>query len=132
MKIGRLVVLFRYSCRQVNKAFNPRQVIPTKLDGGVIPAITIHSMAAFFFIYITLFAVGAICVAATGVDLVTALTAAASCLGNIGPGLAVVGPWGNFGSLPPLTKWVLSLLMLAGRLELLPLLVLFSPRFWHK
>ena len=66
MKIGRLVVLFRYSCRQVNKAFNPRQVIPTKLDGGVIPAITIHSMAAFFFIYITLFAVGAICVAATG------------------------------------------------------------------
>ena len=58
IKIGRLVVLFRYSCRQIIKAFNPRQVIPTKLDGVALPATAIHSMAAFFFIYLTLFAFG--------------------------------------------------------------------------
>lgn len=132
IKIGRLVVLFRYACRQVAKAFNPRQVIPTKLDGVAVPATTIHSMAAFFFIYLALFAVGTLWVTATGADLVTAVGAAASCLGNVGPGLGVVGPWGNYGSLHPLAKWMLSLLMLAGRLEILPLFVLFSPRFWHK
>lgn len=133
IKIGRLVVLFRYARRQVTKAFNPRQVIPTKLDGVVVSATAVHTMAAFFFLYITLFALGTLGVAATGADLITAVSAAASCLGNIGPGLdEVVGPLGNYGSLHPVAKWVLSLLMLAGRLEILPLLVLFSPRFWHK
>ncbi len=133
IKIGRLVVLFRYSCRQIIKAFNPRQVIPTKLDGVALPATAIHSMAAFFFIYLTLFAFGTVWVAATGTDLITAVSAAAACISNIGPGLgAVVGPLGNYGGLHPLAKWGLSLLMLAGRLEILSLLVLFSPRFWHK
>jgi trk system potassium uptake protein TrkH len=90
-------------------------------------------MAAFFFIYLTLFAFGILWVAATGADLITAVSAAASCIGNVGPGLgAVVGPLGNYGGLHPLAKWGLSLLMLAGRLEILPLLVLFSPRFWHR
>ncbi|HHT06393.1 MAG TPA: TrkH family potassium uptake protein [Hydrogenispora sp.] len=133
IKIGRLVVLFRYFRRQVTKAYNPRQVIPTKLDGVALPATAIHSMAAFFFIYLTLFAFGILWVAATGADLITAVSAAASCIGNVGPGLgAVVGPLGNYGGLHPLAKWGLSLLMLAGRLEILPLLVLFSPRFWHR
>ena len=133
IKIGRLVALFRYLRRQVIRAYNPRQVIPTKLDGVTLPATAIHSMAAFFFIYLTLFAFGTVWVAATGTDLITAVSAAASCLGNIGPGLgAVVGPLGNYASLHPLAKWGLSLLMLAGRLEILPLLVLICPRFWHK
>ena len=132
LKIARVVVLWKYACRQVRKTFNPRQVIPTKLDGVALPPTAIHAIAVFFFMYMAIFVIGTLGVSATGVDLPTAISAAASCLGNVGPGLAAVGPLKNYGVLHPYAKWMLSLMMLAGRLEILPLLVLFSPRFWHK
>jgi trk system potassium uptake protein TrkH len=132
IKIARIMLLFKYAFRQVQKAVNPRLVIRTKLDGTALPDARIHEILAFFFMYITLFICGALFVMATGEDLVTSLTAAAATIGNIGPGFARVGPLGNYSGLHIAAKWVLSLLMLAGRLEILPILVLFSPRFWRK
>ena len=70
--------------------------------------------------------------ALTGVDFVTSISAVATSLGNVGPGLGLVGPVNNFAALPDITKWMLSALMLLGRLELFTVLILFTPYFWRK
>jgi len=78
------------------------------------------------------FGVGSVVIAATGVDFMTAIGSVATCLGNIGPGLGTVGPVDNFAHLPVVAKWILSFLMLVGRLELFTVLMLFTPYFWRK
>ena len=92
----------------------------------------VRSVLGFFCFYGMSFAALALGLAACGLDLVTSVSSAAQALGNVGPGLgAIVGPAGNFASLPDTAKWLLSLGMLLGRLELLTILVLFTPRFWR-
>ena len=132
IKIARIVVLVKYARRQVQRAINPRLIIQTKLDSAPLPDEVIHEISAFFFMYIALFTFGALFLMATGEELVTSLTAAASTIGNIGPGFVGVGPLKNYSGLHIAAKWVLSFLMLAGRLEILPIFALFSPRFWRK
>lgn len=132
IKIARIILLFKYMCRQILRVARPRLVIQTKLGNTPISDGVIHETLAFFFIYIVLFVFGALVVMATGPDLITSVTASAASLGNIGPGLARIGPLENFSIFHPVAKWVLSLLMLAGRLELLTILVMFSPKFWKK
>ncbi len=83
-------------------------------------------------IYISVFVFGSLAVALTGVDFVTTIGAVATSVGNIGPGFGMVGPVNNFAHLPGLTKWILSFLMLLGRLELFTILILFTPYFWKK
>ena len=83
-------------------------------------------------IYISVFVFGSLAVALTGVDFVTTIGAVATSVGNIGPGFGMVGPADNFAHLPGLTKWILSFLMLLGRLELFTILLLFTPYFWKK
>ncbi len=83
-------------------------------------------------IYISVFVFGSIAVSLTGVDFTTTIGAVATSLGNIGPGFGSVGPLDNFSHLPDITKWILSGLMLLGRLELFTVLILFTPYFWKK
>jgi trk system potassium uptake protein TrkH len=97
----------------------------------VISDTVMHEILAFFFMYICLFAAGALVVMATGQDFVTSVSAAATAIGNNGPGLASIGPYSNFSGLHAIAKWALCFLMLAGRLEILTLLSLFSIRFWR-
>jgi trk system potassium uptake protein TrkH len=87
---------------------------------------------AFFILYILIFVLSSIILSVSGLDFLTSIGASATCLGNVGPGIGTVGPVSNFSHLPDLTKILLSLLMLIGRLELFTVLVLFSPSFWRR
>lgn len=131
IKVARILLLFKYFRRQVQKAVSPRRVLQTKLGDTVISDTVMHEILAFFFMYICLFAAGALVVMATGQDFVTSISAAATAIGNNGPGLASIGPYSNFSGLHAIAKWALCFLMLAGRLEILTLLSLFSIRFWR-
>jgi len=86
----------------------------------------------FLALYIGLFVAGSILLGAMGVDMMTSLGAVAACLGNIGPGFGSVGPSENFAHLPGLGKWLLSLCMLLGRLEIYTIIILFVPEFWKR
>lgn len=132
VKVVRYVILLKYARRRIIKAINPRQILQTKINGVYIPDNVIHEIMAFFFIYIFIFVLGALVLLATGQDVLTALTAAASSIGNIGPGLARVGPYHNYFFMHPFAKWTLCFLMLTGRLELMTVLVLFHPAFWRR
>ncbi|HYH02284.1 MAG TPA: potassium transporter TrkG [Bacillota bacterium] len=132
IKVARIVLLVKYMKKTVQRVARPRMIIQTKLGDHHIPDSMMHDVLAFFFMYMLLFVVGALIIAATGLDLVSSFTAAAGTLGNIGPGLGKVGPLSNFAFTHPIAKWVMSFLMLAGRLEILTVMVMFSPSFWRR
>ena len=101
-----------------------------KLNGQPLRADDIASVALFSAVFVATFAVGALVLAATGLDLMTSLSGSATALANVGPGLgAIIGPAGNFSGLPDSTKLVLGAIMVLGRLEIFTVLVLFVPRF---
>jgi trk system potassium uptake protein TrkH len=105
---------------------------PTRYGGQRVPDDVLAGIWAFFTAYFLVAVVVAGVVAASGYDLVTALTAAATALGNVGPGLGDVGPYDNFGHFPGSVKLALAAAMLAGRLELFTVLVIFHPVFWRR
>jgi len=92
----------------------------------------IFNVMAFFLIYILIFSFGVIAMALLGLDFETSVGASIASLGNIGPGIGGVGPIENYALIPPTGKWILSLLMLLGRLELFTVLIILSPAFWRK
>ena len=102
------------------------------MDGKIIETGVVRGILIFFFTYITIAVVSMILVSLDGFDVETNVSAVLSALGNIGPGLGTVGPMGNFGGYSAFSKLVLSFCMLAGRLELFPMLILFVPSTWRK
>lgn len=132
LKVARLLLLFKYMKKQIKRVARPRLMIQTKLGEAHIQDSVVHEILAFFFIYILLFVLGGMVLAATGLDLVSAFSASVAALSNIGPGLARVGPLSNYSFLSPVAKWTMSFLMLAGRLELFTVLVMFSSSFWKR
>ncbi len=132
VKIVRHIILFKNSFLEMKRQLHPSAVIPVRLNQKAVNRdITFHVLA-FMMIYFLIFALGSIAIALTGVDVLTAIGASATSLGNIGPGLGSVGPASNFAHMPDASKWVLSFLMLMGRLELFTVLMLFTPYFWKK
>ena len=131
IKVVRAVLLLKQGMCELKRLIHPSAIVPLKLAGKSVPERTVAAVSAFFTAYLVIFAVIGLTVAALGVDLVTAFSAAAAALNNTGPGLGAVGPAVNFEQLPYAAKWVLSLAMLLGRLELFTLLVLFTPAFWR-
>jgi len=132
VKIVRHVILVKNSILELKRQIHPSAVIPVRFNGKAITRDITFNILAFIMIYISVFGIGAVLIAATGVDFMSAIGAAATCLGNIGPGLGTVGPVNNFSHLPDVAKWILSFLMLVGRLELFTVLMLFTPFFWSK
>ena len=132
IKCFRIMLLFKQGYRELYRMIHPHAVVPVKLGGKSIPPKTIEGIWGFFFIYLLLFAVSSLIMTLLGLDLITAISAVAACIGNIGPGLGAVGPAENFNHLPALGKWLLSLCMLIGRLEIYTVIVLFVPEFWKK
>jgi trk system potassium uptake protein TrkH len=132
MKVMRLHLLFKFSITEFTRLLHPNAVVPVRMRQVAIPREVITNILGFFVLYIFLFALGVLIMTLLGLDILTALGAVAATLGNIGPGLANVGPTDNFGFIHPVGKWVLALLMLVGRLEIFTVLVLFSPAFWKK
>ncbi len=132
VKLVRHVLIIRNGLQELKRQIHPAAILPVRYNGNAVSQDIIYNVLAFIMIYISIFAVGSVFVAATGVDFVTALGATAACLGNVGPGIGGVGPSSSFAHLPDISKWFLSFLMLIGRLELFTFLVLFTPYFWRK
>ncbi len=131
IKTMRLILLLKQSFRELFRLIHPRAVVQLKLGGKPVPADVQASVWGFFSLYVTVFLLGSLLLTLMGIDLPTAFTAVAATLGNIGPGLGTVGPTENFAHLPIAAKWVLSLCMLLGRLEIYTVLVLLVPEFWR-
>lgn len=132
MKQLRIAVLGKYGVREMKKLLHPHGIFRIKFSGKAVPDDVLLNILGFFLLYVAAFVVGALVVAATGVEAVTAIGASAACLGNIGPGLGDVGPASTYTALPGLAKGVLVFLMLLGRLELYTVLVLLTPMYWRK
>ncbi len=132
IKVSRLMILVKSGLRDIKKAINPRSVETVKVDKHTVEEPVVKSVSVFFATYMIVTAVSAIIVSLDGRDIVTTFTSVMACIGNIGPGLGAVGPYGNFADFSVLSKLVLSFDMLAGRLELIPMLMLFSPYAWSR
>lgn len=132
VKIVRHVILFKNSFLEMKRLLHPASIIPVRLNKKAITQNITFNVLAFIMIYISVFVFGSIAISLTGVDFLTTIGAVATSLGNIGPGLGKVGPVDNFSDLPQIAKWILSGLMLLGRLELFTVLILFTPYFWRK
>jgi trk system potassium uptake protein TrkH len=132
MKCARIIVCFKYCYKELFKLIHPRSISHVKINNIVIPNHVLQSIMGFLALYMLLFLVSTILLAAMGVDMLTALGAVASCIGNIGPGFGTVGPAENFAHLPVLGKWLLAWCMLLGRLEIYTVIILFVPEFWKK
>lgn len=132
IKMVRLALLFKAMARQVKQAIRPRSVATIKIDGRPVDEVTISRVLVFFFGYLLIILVAMLIVSVDNFSFETNLTAVLSAISNIGPGLGAVGPTGNFAGFSILSKWVLSICMLVGRLEIYPILMLFAPSIWRK
>lgn len=132
MKIFRFQLSFMVLREQFRRLLHPRAVLTRNFNGRAVSDEIIASMIAYVFVFLMCMAVMTLCLSLMNVDLTTALTASITALTNVGPGLGpVIGPAGNFASLPDAAKWILSAGMILGRLELLSVIILFSPAFWR-
>ena len=133
IKVVRVGILCKLGCREVRRTFQPRKVQVVRFEGKGVEENRLTQVSAFFFVDVLLVLAGMFLVSLEGLyDLETNFTAVLTCISNVGPGLGHVGPVENFSGYGPFAKVVLSLLMLAGRLELFPILVLFHPSAWRK
>ena len=132
MKVARILLLFKHAQVQVFRLIHPRAIRLVKLGNRPVDKEVLQAILGFFALFIGVFVIGSMLVAATGMDLVSSGAAVIACLGNIGPGLGSVGPVDNFAHVPAFGKSVLIVCMLMGRLELFTVLVLFFPSFWQK
>lgn len=129
MKVIRWLLLYNQGVREVKRLVHPAAEIPVRLGNSVVPQRVVDAVWGFCVVYIFLFAVMLLILVGSGVDQVTAFSALNSSLNNLGPGLGQVA--GNFTTINDLAKWVCSLAMIFGRLEVFTLLVLFTPTFWR-
>jgi trk/ktr system potassium uptake protein len=132
IKIVRHIILFKNSFLEMKRQLHPSAVLPVRLNHKAINQEITFNVLAFIIIYFLIFAVGSISMAWVGLDFDGALGSVATSLGNIGPGIGSVGPMDNFAHIPATGKWILSFMMLLGRLELFTLLILFTPYFWKR
>ena len=132
IKIFRFQIAFLMLRNQINSMIHPHGVFPTNYNRKPVSDEIATSVIAFSFVFSGTVATLAVALSLTGLDLTTSLSGAATAVANVGPGLGdVIGPIGNFGSLPDASKWILIIGMLLGRLEILTVLVLFSSAFWR-
>ncbi|MEA4881529.1 MAG: potassium transporter TrkG [Synergistaceae bacterium] len=128
----RLMVLARHIRAEIGTILHPRAVLHVRVGGKVVGRDIIASVTSFFVLYIAVFTGGTLFMTALDLDLLTSMSAVAATLGNIGPGLGAVGPMDNYSAIPSAGKWMLSLFMLMGRLELYTVVLLFVPETWRR
>ena len=132
IKIFRLQMLIIFLKNQIKKLISPNSVIVVKYNNQKITDDFIKSVITFIFSFLFIFLIIALLLSLTGLDFITAISGAASSISNVGPGLGeIIGPNGNYKDIPDISKWVLSIGMLLGRLELFAILVLLFPSFWR-
>ena len=132
VKMVRYYILFKNSFYELKRLIHPQAVIPVRYNERAVSNDVISKIAAFVLLYLITFTVGSIALALTGLEFSSAMGSVAACLGNIGPGLGSTGPVANYGHVTVLGKWILSFIMLLGRLELFTMFIIFSPAFWKE
>ena len=130
IKVVRILILFKTFVKEIISFLHPRSVKKVKSEGKVVEHEILRATNVYFATFMFLFVGSILLISLEGKDMVTNFTAVAATINNIGPGLSLVGPTGNFGFFSDFSKLVLSFDMLAGRLELFPLLLLFCPSVW--
>lgn len=128
----RILLLIKTARREIAGIIHPRAVHTVKVSNRVIGEDTVKGTLIYFFIYIMVFVVSTLLVSLNGKDLVTSATSVIATISNIGPGLGGVGPASNFSDFSAFSKLIFCFDMIAGRLEFLPMLILFSPMSWKK
>ena len=131
-KVSRFLILGRQLKAEIWRLLHPRAVITARMNGKPISRSTLDTSAAFFVLYMLIFAFSTLITTAFGIDLLTSFTGVLTCLSNVGPGLNALGPVENFAWLPSFVKWLFSFCMLAGRLELFAVILLFVPGTYKK
>jgi len=132
IKIFRIQILYLFIANQLKKIIYPKGIFLIKYDKSVVDNKFMASIISFIFLYLVIFFLITAFLSLSGLDFVTSISGAATSISNVGPGLgSTIGPNGNFSSLPEVSKWILSLGMILGRLELFAILVLFLPSFWR-
>ncbi len=132
IKIFRIQILYSFISNQLKKIIYPKGIFVLKYDQSPVDNKFIASIISFIYMYLVIFFIITALLSLTGLDFITSISGAATSISNVGPGLGnVIGPNGNFSSLPDVSKWILSLGMILGRLELFAILVLFLPSFWR-
>jgi trk system potassium uptake protein TrkH len=139
VKQSRIIILTKYSGSKIKQMISPRKVEVIRMDGKPVEDNVIQSTIAFFIVYIIVLFVSALLISIWNPNMpiedqepLTMITASLACISNIGPGLGAVGPSGGYANFSWLSKSILSIEMIAGRLELFPILILFAPRTWKK
>ena len=132
IKIFRIQILSSFITNQLKKIVYPKGIFVLKYNQSPVDNKFISSIISFIYMYLVIFFVITALLSLTGLDFITSISGAATSISNVGPGLgSIIGPNGNFSSLPDISKWILSLGMILGRLELFAILVLFIPSFWR-
>ena len=132
IKIFRIQILYLFIKNQLKKIIYPKGVFVLKYDQNPIDNKFIASIISFIYMYLVIFFILTALLSLTGLDFVTSISGAATSISNVGPGLgSIIGPNGNFSTLPDISKWILAFGMILGRLELFAILVLFLPSFWR-
>tara|TARA_B100000780_G_scaffold36237_1_gene22589 strand:+ start:552 stop:2000 length:1449 start_codon:yes stop_codon:yes gene_type:complete len=132
IKIFRFQLLFLFLNNQIKKIIYPNNIFILKYNNQKITDSYMNSVIIFVFAYLFIFVLTAMLLSITGLDFLSAISGAATSISNVGPGLGeMIGPNGNFKSIPEVSKWILSFCMLLGRLELFAVLILFFPSFWR-
>ncbi len=132
VKIFRIQILYLFVLNQLKKVIYPKGIFVLKYDQNPIDNKFISSIISFIYMYLVIFFILTALLSLTGLDFVTSISGAATSISNVGPGLgSIIGPNGDFSSLPDVSKWILTVGMILGRLELFAILVLFLPSFWR-
>ncbi|HEX9250711.1 MAG TPA: potassium transporter TrkG [Ignavibacteriaceae bacterium] len=132
VKMIRYQLLIKNSITEIRKLLHPNAIVPVRHNGRSVPGDIIAKVSAFVLTYLAIFVIGSLMLSITGLDLKTSMGSVAACMANIGPGLGLTGPAGNYSQVSDFGKWLLSALMLLGRLELFTVLIIFTPYFWKK
>lgn len=130
VKVSRFVIFFKSLGREIKKLLHPKSVSHIKMDGEVLDDEVVKGVNVYFGFIIVILFLGTLLVSFDGLDFTSSFTGVVACLNNIGPGLNLVGPMGNFDCFSSFSKVILSILMLVGRLEVYPILILFLPKTW--
>ncbi|MBQ5739314.1 MAG: TrkH family potassium uptake protein [Oscillospiraceae bacterium] len=132
IKVSRILLLFKSLRRDLRRTLHPHEVRPITLDGKRVEESTVSSISLFFFAYLVILLLSAVVVSTDALTFGEAFSAALTCISNVGPGIGALGPTSNFGALSDLSTFLLTWVMLLGRLEIIPVLILFFPSLWKK
>ncbi|MDD4527401.1 MAG: TrkH family potassium uptake protein [Candidatus Margulisbacteria bacterium] len=132
VKMGRILVMGKSLSKEITKVLHPKMIYKIKINKQAVPENIIKNISIFIFLYFLIFIVSSLILTLYNIDIITSTSAVAACLGNVGPGLGLVGALDNYAGLPMSVKYFLAFLMMVGRLEIYTVIIILTPKFWKK